>query len=52
MTPTQRQVVDTLKARIERMRESGQPDTAIKAGLEVTEGWPVAAVAKAFEEVG
>lgn len=50
MTPEQRKTIDQVIQRIRYMRHGKMGDNTIRAGL-IAEGWPIAAINAAFEEV-
>ena len=50
MTPEQRKTIRQVVQRIRYMRHGRMGDSAIRAGL-IAEGWPIAAVEAAFQEV-
>lgn len=49
MTPAQQSQITALRAKITRMREGGQPDDTIRAGL-IAEGWAAGAVIEAMRD--
>lgn len=49
MTPEQSKQLADVRSLVERMRNGGQSDATIKAGL-IAEGWPAAAVVEAMAE--
>lgn len=51
MTPEQQRQIAALRGKVARMREGGQPDDLIRAGL-IAEGWPAGAVIEAMRGGG